>query len=632
MMLLLTVSALVFAIPMSIYIQTVYPTVAGGDSGELVAESCSLGVAHPPGYPLFILLSNIATKRMEWLGGTPAWRSNMMSCCFASLAGVFVFLSVDLLTRDTRRGNIVVAALAGILYSISPLVWLYAISSEVFAMNNFFAALIVYLTCLFSKKNDPNVAIFGSFCCGLAMCNQHTTVLFQIPLISWFLWILFHQRVLTKALFWRLAGYYLLVRFHYEFRIYFFSYEISYLTNFTKKIFFLNTCGFFHHFRRADYGTLQLYSGNRANEKVAGLMERLFNYFSDLFTRELPSPLCIPFIFVGFKVMWQGRKGESKSTQKKQLSKAQNSIGQILLFTWAFYLIIFHTLSNIPLSQGLLFGVHMRFWMQPNVIIFITFGVGASAWLHVLFDESLKIKIWYFYLFIIAGQDMSNAHYIEEYGKALVSHIPQGSLLITTYDLQWTVLRYLTLCEGFRTDLTILHQPMMTYSWWYNEIQHYPHVQFPGSHLISGKDYEWDKGYDKKFIPPFTISQFVELNMNNFPELHIAGKLTKPDVKLFEKFEEVSLGLTSKITRKTVLEKMNLDDIYNDIINSWKSARKSLPLLPIESVDDSNKNEDDVFLKLQEEFIKNTNRTIESSHNLELKFREELLSRPLSPT
>lgn len=38
--------------------------VTGGDSGELVAEGCILGTAHPPGYPLLTMLVYLLK---EWL-------------------------------------------------------------------------------------------------------------------------------------------------------------------------------------------------------------------------------------------------------------------------------------------------------------------------------------------------------------------------------------------------------------------------------------------------------------------------------------------------------------------------------------------------------------------------------------
>ena len=48
-------TAFVFAATTAVYVCTLYASIPGGDSGELVAEACQLGHAHPPGYPLFTL-------------------------------------------------------------------------------------------------------------------------------------------------------------------------------------------------------------------------------------------------------------------------------------------------------------------------------------------------------------------------------------------------------------------------------------------------------------------------------------------------------------------------------------------------------------------------------------------------
>ena len=71
---------LLFAVVFAIYAFTAFPSIAGGDSGELVAEACHLGVAHPPGYPLFTLLVHAAVQ-LPIEGTTPGWRANML-CCF----------------------------------------------------------------------------------------------------------------------------------------------------------------------------------------------------------------------------------------------------------------------------------------------------------------------------------------------------------------------------------------------------------------------------------------------------------------------------------------------------------------------------------------------------------------------
>ena len=44
-----------------LYVLTLAPTVTLVDSGELIVASAKLGVAHPPGFPLYVLLAHIAS-------------------------------------------------------------------------------------------------------------------------------------------------------------------------------------------------------------------------------------------------------------------------------------------------------------------------------------------------------------------------------------------------------------------------------------------------------------------------------------------------------------------------------------------------------------------------------------------
>ena len=43
-----------------VYYLTLFPSVPGGDSGELLGNACIGGISHPPGYPTFSLLSKMA--------------------------------------------------------------------------------------------------------------------------------------------------------------------------------------------------------------------------------------------------------------------------------------------------------------------------------------------------------------------------------------------------------------------------------------------------------------------------------------------------------------------------------------------------------------------------------------------
>ena len=46
----------------AIYSATQFPTVPGGDSGELIVAACSLGIPHPPGYPTHTVQLSVARQ------------------------------------------------------------------------------------------------------------------------------------------------------------------------------------------------------------------------------------------------------------------------------------------------------------------------------------------------------------------------------------------------------------------------------------------------------------------------------------------------------------------------------------------------------------------------------------------
>ena len=60
----------------AVYLATVCPTVPFGDGGELIAAADSLGVAHPPGYPLY---TTLGWGALHVLPGEPALRMNLLS-------------------------------------------------------------------------------------------------------------------------------------------------------------------------------------------------------------------------------------------------------------------------------------------------------------------------------------------------------------------------------------------------------------------------------------------------------------------------------------------------------------------------------------------------------------------------
>ena len=109
-----------------IYAATACRTVPAGDSGELITVCHTLGVAHPPGYPLFTLLGFLFDRLLPF--GEPAFRVNLLSAV-AGAASIFLLLSIARRLGCSWGG----AALAGALHAFSPVVWLYSTVAEVFS-------------------------------------------------------------------------------------------------------------------------------------------------------------------------------------------------------------------------------------------------------------------------------------------------------------------------------------------------------------------------------------------------------------------------------------------------------------------------------------------------------------------
>src|SRR6266540_5116712 len=99
----------VFLVALVVYSWTLAPAVTLTDSGELIVAAYGLGVAHPPGFPLWIILAHLASLVPI---GNVAVRINFASAIFAALASAMLTLVVaelmitaSYLTAPKRSGK-----------------------------------------------------------------------------------------------------------------------------------------------------------------------------------------------------------------------------------------------------------------------------------------------------------------------------------------------------------------------------------------------------------------------------------------------------------------------------------------------------------------------------------------------
>ncbi len=227
-------AAAVLVTALALYGATLAPTVTLVDSGELIVAARTLGVAHPPGVPLWVLLAHMAT----WIPlGNVALRVNLASAICAALAAAALTLVAAQALRtasmlaarslqsprrptakaasrvdsrlpetESAEANLPIAAsavVAGLLLTCSRTLWSYATIAEVYTLNTFLM-LTVFLLMLrwrnamlecslptrtrrpsSPRARSPDRLLYGAaLVFGLALGVHHVTVALTLPALA----------------------------------------------------------------------------------------------------------------------------------------------------------------------------------------------------------------------------------------------------------------------------------------------------------------------------------------------------------------------------------------------------------------------------------------------------------------
>jgi hypothetical protein len=164
-----------------VYLATMAPGLTwahfGADGGDLVTAAATGGIAHPSGYPTYLLLARL----YQFLPlGSLAYRTNLLSSSAAVLAVFFLYLLAERrlpLENSTLRR--LAALCTGAAFGFAPLFWSQAVIAEVYTLHLFFYALVLYLcfgVCAPAHRRWFNLALGLSL--GLALGNHLTSLLF----------------------------------------------------------------------------------------------------------------------------------------------------------------------------------------------------------------------------------------------------------------------------------------------------------------------------------------------------------------------------------------------------------------------------------------------------------------------
>jgi hypothetical protein len=201
-----TCAAVVFVAALAAYVLTLAPTVTLVDSGELIVAAHGLGVAHPPGFPLYVMLGHAASRVPA---GNVAQRVNALSALCAALAAAALTWVTSRALRE-RSGAVAATAghwvaatpvlVAGLLLAFSRTVWAYATVAEVYTLGMLAVVVLVGLAL--------HVRVAGTFAAlcvlagayGLATGTHHVTIALAGPALLALAWEALRARATPRRL------------------------------------------------------------------------------------------------------------------------------------------------------------------------------------------------------------------------------------------------------------------------------------------------------------------------------------------------------------------------------------------------------------------------------------------------
>lgn len=164
---------------LALYVQTALHAPGWIDSGELAAVAHTLGIQHPTGSPLYVILARL----FVWALPGAFFPLTLFSALSVSAALAILGLSVIRLTCGRKESALAGSAVALVL-ATAPTIWGQATINEVYALQILLFALFLYLQ---AHSRHPRGQAISAYVAGLAFAN-HQSAVFLLPFLIHSIW------------------------------------------------------------------------------------------------------------------------------------------------------------------------------------------------------------------------------------------------------------------------------------------------------------------------------------------------------------------------------------------------------------------------------------------------------------
>ncbi|PKL90690.1 MAG: hypothetical protein CVV21_11685 [Candidatus Goldiibacteriota bacterium HGW-Goldbacteria-1] len=180
------VLAAVFLAVFYLLLTTAPPAVFSGDSGETITASVTLGIQHPPGYPVFSLLGKIFSFIPV---ADYSFRIYLLSITLSLLCGLLLIILFNTLMRAIKLSahTLLPAAACAVFFMTGFSIWDQSITAKggIYLLNIAFTLtlLITAFNCSFTAVPGQKIKTLRLFFLiyGLSLGNHHMSQIIMLP-------------------------------------------------------------------------------------------------------------------------------------------------------------------------------------------------------------------------------------------------------------------------------------------------------------------------------------------------------------------------------------------------------------------------------------------------------------------
>ena len=429
----------------SFYLSTMPASVYHGDDGETITDLYTLGIQHPPGYPLHTLLGRIFT--LVPLGDV-SYRVYLFSAFISLLNFILVylfFLKLSPLAGIKTHARLMSAA-AGLIFSLGYTIWEQSIIAKggIYILNLFFTLVLSHIILAIYRDNSKKIKYLYLFffVYGLSLCHHHMSQEIVLPLYAFFLFKAgaFRKLSLKSASFMALffmSG--LAVYLYLPFRAdtaYLNWGQPSTLDNFLKVV------------------SRWQYVRSEMTRSLSGSLSQVWKFMTSVSTEYAAGAL---LLIPGMVVLY--RRDRTIFIFLSGIALFFLGITAVYLNLAADRLFIMETYITpvyFPLSVFIGIGIyHTCAWLNDK------FRVNPAFMMALLSASLVSAQVYY----AAPRLDKSSYFIAYDYNRNMFDSLEQNSMLFTTGDGVVFPSWYLKYAKKYRTDITLVGSAVLPMKW-----------------------------------------------------------------------------------------------------------------------------------------------------------------------